>query len=129
MIHDERERREELALDALAASFFCISPDEEPEPVDDLEILDEADRQALAALGDDLVDRLLLADKPLPPLLSPPAPPGFASSFGHEPGSLIVPPEMTSLHRGDDELTESAEEEMERRRRELLDDDDEEATG
>jgi hypothetical protein len=128
MIHDEREKREELALDALAASFFCISPDEEPEPVDDLEILDEADRQALMALGDDLIDRLLLAEKPLPPPLTS-APPNFASPIGFEPGTFLVPPEMTSLHRGDEDLTESAEEELERRRRELLDVDDEKSTG
>jgi len=124
MIHDERQKREELALDALAASFFCISPEDEPEPVDDLEILDDADRQALAALGDDLVDRLLQGKKaaplPLPPEVYPP------QTFISSSPSLYVP-EMTALHRGDEDLTTEAEDELERNRREALDADDEES--
>lgn len=49
-------------LDMLVASFFCITEDDEPEDIGDLEILTDEDRSALNALGDDLVDRLLEAN-------------------------------------------------------------------
>jgi len=52
------KQQEEAALDALIASFFHISSEDDLPEVD-VSILDDADRAALDALGDDLVDRLL----------------------------------------------------------------------
>lgn len=51
--------REEAALDALIASFHVISEGDELIPLDDPKILSDEDLEALAALGDDLVDRLI----------------------------------------------------------------------
>lgn len=76
MNHDEREER---ALDALTASFYHINPDDDPDPLDDPEILDEADRRALAALGEDLVDRLLTGGLNQAPVAAVPEPPPWNS--------------------------------------------------
>jgi hypothetical protein len=51
--------REEAALDALIASFHILGPGDELIPLDDPAILSDEDRAAIAALGDDLVDRLV----------------------------------------------------------------------
>lgn len=120
MMHEEVENREEQALDALTASFFHIGAEDKLDPLDDPEILDEATRQALAALGDDLVDRLLEAEQPE----GNAAPGGSASWDGA--GVFALPPEIAALHRGDEFLTPEALEELERHRRELLEDDDDE---
>ena len=56
---DPKVQAEEAALDALIASFFVISDGDEFIPLDDPEILSAEDHTALAALGDDLVDRLV----------------------------------------------------------------------
>ena len=55
----DRIKREEFALDALIASFFHVDEGDELIALDDPAILSEADRKAIEALGDDLVDRLL----------------------------------------------------------------------
>jgi len=118
MMHEELEKREEQALDALTASFFHIGAEDKLEPLDDPEILDEATREALLALGDDFVDRLLEAERS--PNSAVPAPAGSWDGAG----VFAVPPEMAALHRGDEFLTPEALEELERHRRELLEDDD-----
>lgn len=46
-------------LDTLAATFFCMTPDDDFDLDIDIEILTDEDRVALGALGDDLIDRLL----------------------------------------------------------------------
>ena len=51
--------REASALDALIASYFRISEDDELFSDADLEILSDEDRAALEALGFGLTDRLL----------------------------------------------------------------------
>ena len=112
---EHQEEREEQALDALSASFICGATDEARVPVDDPAILDEDDLRALEALGEDLVDRLL-AGQTRPATGTPELPTPWANV-----GPLIVPPEVTALHRGD-ELTPEALEELERHRRELLED-------
>ena len=50
---------EEAALDALIASFFVAPDINVPLAEVDTEVLTAGDREALAALGDDLVDRLM----------------------------------------------------------------------
>lgn len=51
--------RENEALDAMIASFHVLGDGDAQVPLDDPAILSEADREALDALGDGLVDRLL----------------------------------------------------------------------
>lgn len=50
MTDDERREREEQALDALIASFFHISSEDDCIPLDDPPILSDEDRQALESL-------------------------------------------------------------------------------
>lgn len=60
---DDHDHTENIALDALIASFHVIGPRDDPIPLDDPAILSDADRAAIEGLGDDLVDRLLAAQK------------------------------------------------------------------
>jgi hypothetical protein len=120
MTNDSRKRREELALDALAASFFCIGPDDEIDDVDEIEILDEEDQKAVEAMDCAFIGRLLRGEKPLPPPVEGYPPQSFLS---HD--HLGVMPGMAFMHRGDEELSQDAEDEIEQKRRKALEDTDE----
>jgi hypothetical protein len=63
---DDHDHPENVALDALIASFNVLGHDSDPDdqvPPDDPAILSDEDRAAIAGLGDDLVDRLLAAQQ------------------------------------------------------------------
>ena len=120
MIHDDREDREDLAIDALIASFSHISEGDELVPLDDPAILSDEDHKALAALGDDLVQRLLAKSQSV----EPPPQVRYLPPSWSDVGSLPAAPEFFAMHRGDEHLTDDADDELERKGRELLEDDD-----
>lgn len=111
------DEREERALEALIVAAFHLSP-EDPTSFDDPHVLSEEDRQALDALGPDLIDRVLKGQ---------PAPrPARKGTVSPAPQ---LRPEAAALHRGDEQLTPGAEEEIERQRRKLLSGDEHDPDG
>jgi hypothetical protein len=125
MTGQERKDREDRALEALIVASF-LKEHGETDAQDDPRILDEEDREAMKALGEDLVDRVALGilagrsnaatDEPLVPITG-----GIdAGSPSGLPGVPVAGAEIAALHRGDEKLTREAIEEMEQQARRLL---------
>ncbi len=114
------EEREDQALDALIVAAFRQEPcaeDDVKEMLAAEAYLSAEDRQALEALGPDLVAQILGGAW---------QPGGAPAQTGRESADVAEPELAGSMHRGDEEseITDAAREEMERKLRELEEDDE-----